>query len=118
MTEVSRISIRHGRLIDPANQIDGLLDLHLAEGRVLAVGAAPPGFHPELVLDARDQVVCPGLIDLCARLREPGQEHKGTIASESAAAAAAGITTLCCPPDTWPVLDTPAVAQLITRTAE
>ena len=118
MTEIPRISIRHGRLIDPANGIDGLMDLHLAEGRVLAVGAAPPGFQPDFDLDARDQVVCPGLIDLCAHLREPGQEHKGTIASETAAAAAAGITTLCCPPDTWPVIDTPAVAQLITRVAE
>jgi dihydroorotase len=118
MVENSRISIRHGRLIDPANGIDGLLDLHIAEGRVLAVGDAPAGFTPDRVLDANDQVVCPGLVDLCARLREPGQEHKGTIASETAAAAAAGITTLCCPPDTWPVIDTPAVAQLISQTAE
>ncbi len=113
----SRVSIRHGRLIDPANGIDDLLDLHLADGKVLAVGEAPPGFEPERVLDATGQVVCPGLIDLCARLREPGQEHKGTIASETAAAAAAGITSLCCPPDTMPIIDTPAVAQLITRTA-
>jgi dihydroorotase len=118
MTEISRLSIRHGRFIDPARGIDGHLDLHLAEGRVLAVGAAPAGFQPDQVLDARGQIVCPGLIDLCARLREPGEEHKGTIASETAAAAAAGITSLCCPPDTWPVIDTPAVAQLITRTAD
>ena len=113
----SRLSIRHGRLIDPANGIDALLDLHIADGKVLAVGGAPEGFEPDQVLDATGQVVCPGLIDLCARLREPGQEHKGTIASETAAAAAGGITSLCCPPDTTPIIDTPAVAQLITRTA-
>ena len=81
------------------------------------MGEAPAGFAPDRVLDATGQVVCPGLIDLCARLREPGQEHKGTIASETAAAAAGGITSLCCPPDTTPIIDTPAVAQLITRTA-
>jgi hypothetical protein len=114
MTDFPRLSIRHGHLIDPANGIDGLLDLHLADGRVLAVGAAPAGFQPDQVLDAQGQIVCPGLIDLCARLREPGEEHKGTLASETAAAAAAGITSLCCPPDTWPIIDTPAVAQLIT----
>ncbi len=113
-----RLSIRHGRLIDPANGIDALLDLHIADGKVLAVGGAPEGFEPDQVLDATGQVVCPGLIDLCARLREPGQEHKGTIASETAAAAAGGITSLCCPPDTAPIIDTPAVAQLITRTAK
>jgi len=118
MTEVARLSIRHGRLIDPGNGIDGLMDLHIAAGQVLAVGEPPAGFHPDRVLDATGQVVCPGLVDLCARLREPGQEHKGSIASETAAAVAAGITTLCCPPDTWPVIDTPAVAQLITQTAE
>lgn len=115
---IPRVSIRRGRLIDPANGIDGPLDLHLAGGKVLAVGAAPPDFQPELVLDATDRVVCPGLVDLCANLREPGQEHKGGIANESAAAVAGGITTLCCPPDTAPVIDTPAVAQLIIRTAK
>jgi len=113
-----RISILGGRLIDPANGVDGPLDLHLAGGKVLAQGPAPLEFQPDLVLDARDQVVCPGLVDLCASLREPGQEHKGGIASESAAAVAGGITSLCCPPDTAPVIDTPAVAQLIIRTAK
>lgn len=112
------ISIRHGRLIDPANGIDDLLDLHIADGKVLAVGPAPEGFIAERVLDAQDQILCPGLVDLCAKLREPGEEHKGSIASETAAAAAGGITTLCCPPDTSPIIDTPAVAQLIIRTAK
>lgn len=112
------ISIRGGRLIDPGNAVDSRTDLHLADGRVLAIGAAPAGFAPKRVIDATGLVVCPGLIDLCARLREPGLEHKATIASESAAAAAAGITTLCCPPDTDPIIDTPAVAQLIRRTAQ
>ncbi len=118
MPDGEKISIRNGRLLDPANGIDAESDLHIADGRVAAVGSAPTGFCPDRTLDARGLVVCPGLVDLCARLREPGQEHKGTIGSETAAAAAAGITTLCCPPDTLPVIDTPAVAQLVAQIAE
>jgi dihydroorotase len=118
MGEMIRISIRHGRLIDPANGLDRDLDLHLADGRVLAIGDAPDGFHPDRTLDARGLIVCPGFVDLSARLREPGLEQKATIASETRAAAAAGITTLCCPPDTSPVIDTPAVAQLIQQMAQ
>ncbi len=112
-----RTSIRNGRLIDPANGIDDQLDVHIDAGKVLAVGPAPSGFRAELTIAADGLVVCPGLIDLSARLREPGNEHKATIASETAAAAAGGITTLCCPPDTQPVIDTPAVAELIRRKA-
>ncbi|AFL75188.1 dihydroorotase [Thiocystis violascens] len=118
MVNASRISLRNGRLIDPASGIDRIADLHLAEGRVLAIGDAPEGFRPERTLDARGLIVCPGFVDLCARLREPGHEQKATIASETRAAAASGITTLCCPPDTLPVIDTPAVAQLVHQTAE
>jgi dihydroorotase len=111
-------SIVNGRLIDPANGVDAMLDLHILDGKVAAVGAAPEGFQPATVIDARDQVVCPGFIDLAARLREPGFEYKATISSETAAAARSGITTLCCPPDTDPVIDTPAVATLIRRRAK
>ena len=118
MSEGAKLSIRNGRLVDPANGIDGEHDLHITDGRIKAVGAAPAGFRADHTLDARGMVVCPGLVDLCARLREPGYEHKATIASETSAAAAAGITTLCCPPDTLPVIDTPAVAQLVAQTAE
>jgi len=113
-----KLSIRNGRLIDPASGTDEEADLHLAEGRILAVGAAPAGFQPDRTLDARGLVVCPGFVDLSARLREPGHEQKATIASETRAAAASGITTLCCPPDTEPVIDTPAVAQLVHQIAE
>jgi dihydroorotase len=118
MPESVKISICNGRLVDPANGIDTVRDLHIADGRVVAVGPSPVGFRPDRTLDARGLVVCPGLVDLCARLREPGHEHKATIAKETAAAAAAGVTTLCCPPDTLPVIDTPAVAQLVVQTAE
>jgi dihydroorotase len=113
-----RIIIRDGRVIDPAAGIDAKLDLFIADKRIIALGDTPDGFAAEREIDAAGRVVCPGLVDLCARLREPGLEHKATIASETAAAAAAGITTLCCPPDTDPVIDTPAVAQLVRRRAQ
>jgi dihydroorotase len=118
MSAPAGISIVNGRLIDPANGIDAPLDLHVLDGKVLAVGAAPAGFDPATVVDAAGQVVCPGLIDLAARLREPGFEYKATIASETLAASRSGITTLCCPPDTDPVIDTPAVVTLIRRRAK
>lgn len=118
MSWAGTFSIVGGRLIDPANSIDDQLDLHIAEGRILSVGKAPPGFEPEHIIQAHGRVVCPGLVDLAASLREPGQEHKATIASESAAAARGGITTLICTPDTDPVIDTPAVWELIRRRAK
>jgi dihydroorotase len=113
-----RIHIAGGRLIDPANGIDGESDLYLEDGRVKGIGLAPDGFAPEFSIDARGLVVCPGLVDICARLREPGQEHKATLRSETRAAARGGITTVCCPPDTSPVIDTPAMATLVRRRAQ
>lgn len=113
-----RTAIRNGRLIDPANGVDGHYDLHLADGRVVAIGPAPDGFHADSNLDASGCLVLPGLVDLCARLREPGLTVKADIDSEVRAAAAAGVTTLVCPPDTRPVIDETAVVELIRRRAE
>ena len=117
-TAFPSISIINGRLIDPANNIDDQTDIHLSQGKVLAIGEKPSGFEAEKIIDATGKVVCPGLVDLSARLREPGHEHKATIASETRAAAKAGITTLICPPDTDPVIDTPAVMELVRRKAK
>ena len=109
-----KITISNGRLIDPANNVDKKGTLCIADGMIAAAASRPPSdFTPDLVIDAGGHWVCPGIIDLGARFREPGQEHKATIASEAAAAAAGGITAICTPPDTDPVLDTPAVVELI-----
>jgi dihydroorotase len=113
-----RIIIHGGRVIDPTNRVDERLDVSIADGRIIAVGKAPDGFRPAKKIDAAGCIVCPGLVDLSARVREPGQEHKATIASESIAAAAGGITTLCCPPDTDPVVETPADIELIRLRAQ
>ncbi len=113
MTMANRIEIINGRLIDPANGIDEIKNLFIEDGKVCAIGKAPKGFKADLTVDASGQIVCPGLVDLSARTREPGQEHKATIESETRAAAKGGITTICCPPDTSPVIDTPAVASMI-----
>lgn len=112
-----RILINHGRVIDTANGVDGIVPVFIAEGRIVGVGTKPDGFDPDMEISAAGRVVCPGLVDLSARLREPGLEQKATIASETLAAAAGGITTLCCPPDTSPVVDTPAVVQLLQERA-
>jgi len=112
------LHLKGGRVIDPANKVDDLLDVYIADGRIAALGGAPEGFGSAQEIDAGGCIICPGLVDLCARVREPGQEHKATIATESVAAAAGGITTLCCPPDTNPVVETPADIELIRLRAE
>ena len=111
-----RTSITGGHIIDPATGLDELSDLHIADGVIASIGPAQD-FHADEIIEANGHIVCPGLVDLCARIREPGQENKATIATESAAAAAGGITTVCCPPDTAPVVDTPAVVELIHQRA-
>jgi len=110
--------IKNGRVINPKTSFDEIADVVIAEGKVIAVGSIPDGFNAEQTIDATGQYVFPGIIDLSARLREPGFDYKATIASETQAAASAGITTLCCPPDTAPVIDSPAVVEMINHLAE
>lgn len=113
-----RILIKNGRVIDPASERDEQVDLTIASGKLLSIGTTPESFEVDREIDASGCLVLPGFIDLCARLRDPGHEQKGTVGSETRAAASAGFTTLCCPPDTLPVIDTPAVANLIKDRAE
>lgn len=112
------IHIRGGHVIDPASQQNSRQDVFIREGYIIALGQAPADFVADQLIDAHGCLVCPGLIDLNARLREPGQEHTATIDSETRAAAAGGVTTLVVPPDTDPVIDTPAVVELIEDRAK
>jgi dihydroorotase len=112
-----RLTISGGRLVDPASGLDRPDTLHLADGRVAGVGAAPDGFRADRTLDASGLVVCPGLVDLSARLREPGFEYKATLESEMQAALAGGVTSLVCPPDTDPPLDEPGLVEMLKHRA-
>ncbi len=107
-----KILIRNGRIVDPASGRDEVGDLAIASGRIVGIGRASD-FDAERVIEASGLVVAPGLVDLAARLREPGREHQGMLESELAAAAAGGITSLVCPPDTDPPLDEPGLVEML-----
>lgn len=112
MSEIRSILIRGGRLIDPAARIDQAADVLLKEGRVAAVDSAGKiKERADQVIDARGLVVAPGFIDLHVHLREPGQSHKETIASGTAAAAAGGFTSVCAMPNTSPVNDSAEITR-------
>ena len=108
-----KILIHGGRVVDPASGRDEVADVAIASGRILAIGPALRDFEPDRRMAATGLVVAPGLVDLAARLREPGREHVGMLESELAAAAAGGVTSLVCPPDTDPVLDEPGLVEML-----
>ena len=108
-----KILIKNGRIVDPASRRDEVGDVAIAAGRIVAIGSVNADFHANRTLDAQGLVVAPGLVDLAARLREPGHEHEGMLESEMAAAVAGGVTSLVCPPDTDPVLDEPGLVEML-----
>ena len=114
---MSRLTISNGLILDPVTQSVKTSSIYIADDYIIAIDHKPDGFEAEQTIDASGLIISPGLVDLCARLREPGLEYKADIDSETRAAASAGITTLCCPPDTDPVIDEPAVVELIHRKA-
>jgi dihydroorotase len=112
-----KIEITGGRIVDPAQDVDRVATLYIAEGKVAGVDDAPGGWRADRSIDAADCIVAPGFVDLAARLREPGLEHKATLESELAAAAAGGVTSLACPPDTDPPLDEPGLVEMLKHRA-
>ncbi|MBT0959741.1 dihydroorotase [Denitromonas iodatirespirans] len=113
-----KIQLTNGHLVDPAHDIDQPQDLFIADGKVAAIGRAPDGFVADRSIDASGQVVCPGLVDLSARLREPGFEYLATLESEMEAAMAGGVTSLAIPPDTDPPLDEPGLVEMLCYRAK
>jgi dihydroorotase len=107
------IQIKNGLLIDPVKSCDSITDIFIDGNLVVGIGKPPSGFRPEKTIDAKQHWIIPGLVDGQARPREPGQTHKANIASETKAAIKNGITSLCIPPDTQPVIDNSAVVDLI-----
>lgn len=108
-----KILIQGGRVIDPASGFDEKVDVALSNGAVAAIKNVASDFKPDRVIDASGCLVLPGLVDLCARLGEPGHEHEGQLSSELAAAVTGGVTSVVCPPDTDPVLDEPGLVEML-----
>jgi len=109
--------VKNGRVIDPANNTDGVQDVLIAQGKIERVGKrleAPVGAE---VVDAARKIVCPGFIDIHVHLREPGHEYKETVATGTRAAAAGGFTAVACMANTTPVNDNRAVTDYILATA-
>ena len=108
-----KIHIKNGHLIDPASGTNAQKDVYIAAGNIVAIGTAPIGYSANRTIDASGLVVCPGLVDLAVRLREPGFEYMATLESEMDAAVAGGVTSLACPPDTDPPLDEPGLVEML-----
>lgn len=111
------LAIGGGRVIDPASGLDAVADVLIADGRVAAVGPGAGKDAPQTI-DASGLVVCPGLVDIHTHLRQPGFEHKETIATGTLAAARGGFTTLCAMPNTEPAADTAATIEFVLRAAQ
>ncbi|MEO7320030.1 MAG: dihydroorotase, partial [Nitrosospira sp.] len=112
-----KLCIKGGRVIDPKNEIDAVMDVFIAAGKIIGMGVVPIGFDANREINAKGLTVCPGLVDLSARLREPGFEYKATLESEMEAAVAGGVTSLACSPDTDPVLDEPGLVEMLKHRA-
>ena len=115
---MTQILIRGGRIIDPATGLDQITDLAIDHGDIVSIGPdAGKVLNDPKIIEAQSHWVVPGLVDLAARLREPGFEYKATLESEMQAAIAGGVTALACPPDTDPVLDEPGLVQMLKHRA-
>ncbi len=111
--------LRGGRVIDPVNGIDGVHDVLIDGDRIAAVGRDLPVDGASVIDIPEGLVVCPGFIDMHVHLREPGQEHKETVASGTASAVAGGFTAVACMPNTTPVNDNANVtAYILSKAAE
>jgi dihydroorotase len=108
-----KIHIKNGRVIDPASGLDALQDIFVAASHIVGIGGMPANFHANQVIDASGLIVCPGLVDLSVRLREPGLEYMATLETEMHAASVGGVTSLACPPDTDPPLDEPGLVEML-----
>lgn len=112
-----KLEITNAHIVDPANGINKVTCLFIHEQKIVAVEHAPDGWNADNTINAKGHYLFPGFVDIATRLREPGQEYKATIASETFAAVSGGITSLACLPDTDPPINSPAEVELIQHRA-
>ena len=117
MSGKKTLVLKGGRVIDPANGIDGVHDVVIADGRIERVAAPAPAPKGAEVVDVARKIVCPGFIDIHVHLREPGFEYKETVATGTRAAAAGGFTAIACMANTHPVNDNRSVTDYILAKA-
>ena len=118
-TSPQTVLITRGRVIDPVNKTDDVMNVALKDGKILSVSKElPDGFTPDITIDAKGLWVVPGLMDLHVHLREPGREDKETIDTGTRAAAAGGFTGIACMPNTNPVLDEESKIRYVVQRGE
>ncbi len=110
-----KIEINNAHIVDPQNNVNKVTNIYIYNKSIAAVGERPAGWKADKSIDAKGSYLFPGLVDIATRLREPGQEHKATIASETYAAVSGGITSVVCLPDTEPAINSPAEVELIQQ---
>jgi dihydroorotase len=113
-----KVLLQGGRVVDPASNRDGEFDVLLEDGRVAKIGKSLPAEGADVVSLGRGWLVTPGLIDIHVHLREPGQEHKETVATGTASAVAGGFTAVACMPNTDPINDHPGITDYILKKAD
>ena len=116
---LERILIRGARLVDRPREFDRVADLYVAEGEIVGIGSAPGAarFEADRTIDGQGLLLTPGLFDLAARLREPGNAYRANLGSELSAAVAGGVTDIVCLPDTEPALDEPGLIEMLVDRA-
>ena len=112
------ILIKNGRVIDPKNNIDSILDILVVHGKITELNKNLDSKKANQIIDASKKIVMPGIIDLQLNLREPGNQYKSTLESEMKAANAGGVTGMVCPPDTTPILDEPGLVKMLKNKSE
>jgi len=112
-----RLLIRNGRVVDPANSVDAVQDVLVADGKIERLGKSLTVASGGAILDATGKIVCPGFVDMHVHLREPGFEYKETVATGTRAAAAGGFTAVCCMANTQPVNDNRSITDYILAKA-
>ena len=112
------ILIKNGRVIDPKNNVDSILDILVVNGKITELNKNLDSKKANQIIDASKKIVMPGIIDLQLNLREPGNQYKSTLESEMKAANAGGVTGMVCPPDTTPILDEPGLVKMLKNKSE